>query len=390
MNPGPLRLWLLIWAACGLAAGAVAQEDALRDSATVQKARNAMVKGKGSRTFYSADAFDLGDLPAYRPEGKVSGTLRLWGSNYFTDGNLGRYWEEGFRRYHPDVSFYFHLTTAAAAIPALITETADIAPNRRITWKELLGFQRTFGHDPLEVTVVHGSFDVPGWSNALVIFVNRKNPIGQLTLKQLDGIYGAERTGGWVGTEWHPEFARGPEGNIRTWSQLGLTGEWADKPIHVLGLNLQYQQATDLSQWLLKGSDKWNEQLHMYANYARRNGTLAIGAKLMVEDIGSDPYAIGYGSYNYLTPQTKPVALAARDGGPFVMPTLRSAQDGTYPLHDEVFFYVNREPGKPVDPKVKEFIRYVLSREGQAAVVRDGKYLPLPAAVARKQLEKLE
>jgi phosphate transport system substrate-binding protein len=72
------------------------------------------------------------------------------------------------------------------------------------------------------------------------------------------------------------------------------------------------------------------------------------------------------------------------------MPTLKSAQDGTYPLHDEVFFYVNREPGKPVDPKVREFIRYVLSREGQGEVARDGKYLPLPAAVAREQLKKLE
>jgi len=115
MNSAALRFCFLLLAAHGLAAGAMAQEGALRDSATVQKARNAMVKGKGNRTFYPGDAFDLSGLPAYRPEGKVSGTLRLWGSNYFTDGNLGRYWEEGFRRYHPDVSFYFHLTTAAAA-----------------------------------------------------------------------------------------------------------------------------------------------------------------------------------------------------------------------------------------------------------------------------------
>ena len=192
----PFHPWILaVAAALSLATGAPAQEDALRDSLTVQKARNAMVKGRGDRTFYPADKFDLSALPPYRPEGTVSGTLRLWGSNYFTDGNLGRYWEEGFRRYHPGVSFYFHLTSAAAAIPALITEVADIAPNRRIAWKELLGFQRTFSHDPLEVTVVHGSFDVPGWSNALVIFVHRSNPIGRLTLAQLDGIYGAERSG---------------------------------------------------------------------------------------------------------------------------------------------------------------------------------------------------
>jgi phosphate transport system substrate-binding protein len=349
-----------------------------------------MVRGKGNKVFYPPATFDLSDLPVYRPEGQPAGTLRFWGSNYFTDGNLGRYWEKGFRAYQPGVSFYFHLTTAAAAIPALLTEVADIAPNRKITWKELLGFQRTFSYDPLEVTAVNGSYNVPGWSNALVIVVNRRNPLGQLTLQQLDGIFGAERSGGWVGTEWHPEFARGPEQNLRTWGQLGLTGEWADKPIHVYGLNLQYQQATDLSRWVLKGSDKWNESLKMYANYARRDGSLAIGAKLMVDDVDGDPYGIGYGSISYLTPHTKAVALAAEPGAPAVALSLQSARDGTYPLHDEVYFYVNRAPGQPLDPKVREFIRYVLSRQGQEAVVRDGKYLPLTAAEVRQQLEKLK
>jgi len=371
-------------------AAARAQDDGMRDSATVQKARNAMVKGKGNKVFYPADTFDLGALPSYVPEQQVSGTIRLWGSNYFTDGNLGKYWEQGFRKYQPDARFYFHLTTAAAAIPALLTGVADIGPNRKITWKELLGFQRTYGYDPLEITAVHGSFQVPGWSNALVIVVNKDNPIGQLSVRQLDGIFGSERSGGWVGTEWHPEFARGPEGNIRTWGQLGLTGDWADKPIHVLGLNLQYQQATDLSDWLLKGSDKWNEKLFMYANYARRDGTLAIGASLMVDAIGKDPYAIGYGSYNYLGKKTKALPLSSGDTGPFVTANLQTCQDGSYPLHDQVYFYVNREPGKPIDPKVREFIRYVLSREGQQEVQRDGKYLPLPEAVVLDQLKKLD
>src|ERR1019366_8003846 len=155
-----------------------------------------------------ADTFDLGALPSYVPGQQVSGTIRLWGSNYFTDGNLGKYWEKGFRKYQPDAQFYFHLTTAAAAIPALLTGVADIGPNRKITWKELLGFQRTYGYDPLEITVGHGSFQVPGWSNALAIVVNKDNPVGHLTLGQLDGIFGSERSGGWIGTEWHPEFAR--------------------------------------------------------------------------------------------------------------------------------------------------------------------------------------
>lgn len=381
--------WALLAVCAASGADLPAQDGALRDSATVQKARNAMVKGKGNKVFYPPDQFNLDDLPHYVPETKASGTLRFWGSNYFTDGNLGSYWEKDFQRYQPDVKFYFHLTTAAAAIPALLTDAADIAPNRKITWKELLAFQRTFSYDPLEITAVHGSFDVPGWSNAIVIVVNKKNPISRLTLRQLDGIYGSERSGGWVGTEWHPEFARGPGENIRTWGQLGLTGEWADKPINVYGLNLEYQQATDLSRWFLKGSGKWNEKLRMYANYARADGTLAIGANLLIQDVGNDPYGIGYGSHSYLSANTKEVALAAAEGGPYVAPGLEAARDGTYPLHDEVYFYVNRAPGKPMDPKEREFIRYVLSQEGQRQVVRDGKYLPLPAGVVREQLKKL-
>jgi len=371
---------LAFLAAAVLLVSAWAQDEGLRDSATVQQARNKLVRGKGNKVFYPPTAFDLSDLPVYRPEGRAAGTLRFWGSNYFTDGNLGRYWEQGFRAYQPGVSLFFHLTTAAAAVPALLTETADIAPDRKITWKELLGFQRTFGYDPVEVTAVNGSYNVPGWSNALVIVVNRRNPIGRLTLQQLDGIFG---------TEWHPEFARGPEKNLRTWGQLGLTGEWADRPIHVYGLNLQYQQATDLSRWALQGSDKWNESLKMYANYARRDGSLAIGAKLLIDDIDRDPSGIGYGSISYLTPHTKALPLAADPTSPAVALTLQSARDGTYPLHDEVYFYVNRVPGQPLDPKVREFIRYVLSRQGQQAVVRDGKYLPLTAAEVRRQLAKL-
>lgn len=367
---------------------AVAAPAGSHDSLTVQKARTATVTSRGKKQFYTKQ-WDLSGLPSYRPEQQVSGTIRFWGSNYFTDGNLADYWRATFAKYEPGVTLEFNTKSAAAAIPGLFTGAADIAIDRKITWKELLAYQRTFDRDPLEIIGVTGSYDVPGWSNALVMVVNKDNPISRLTLEQLDGIFGAERSGGWLGTEWHPEFARGPEQNIRTWGQLGLTGEWADKPIHVYGLNLQYQQATDLSQWLLKGSDKWNEHLKMYANYANPDGSLAIGAKLLIADIGHDPYGIGYGAISYLTPETKALALARSPGGPYVAPTLESVRDRSYPLHDEVYFYVNRVPGQPLDPKIREFLRFVLSREGQAAVQRDGKYLPLPADVVAAQRAKL-
>jgi phosphate transport system substrate-binding protein len=82
--------------------------------------------------------------------------------------------------------------------------------------------------------------------------------------------------------------------------------------------------------------------------------------------------------------------LAARDGGPYIEPSRENFQNRTYPLTRSIYIYLNRKPGQALDPKVKEFLRYVLSREGQEAVERAGKYLPLTADVAREQLKKLE
>jgi phosphate transport system substrate-binding protein len=223
-----------------------------------------------------------------------------------------------------------------------------------------------------------------------VIVLNKNNPLTRLTVKQLDGIFGAERNGGWVGTTWHPEFARGPEENIRTWGQLGLTGEWADQPIHVLSMPLQYDPANTFCRLVIKGSDKWNEHLRQYPQYVRADGSLAIGAEELVKDIAADPYAIGWSALGYVTPQTKAIAIASAEGGPYVAPTIETVQDRSYYFHSTNYFYINRVPGRPVDPKVREFIRYVLSREGQEAVVRDGKILPLPADTAREQLKKLD
>jgi len=86
----------------------------------------------------------------------------------------------------------------------------------------------------------------------------------------------------------------------------------------------------------------------------------------------------------------KTVALATSRESPFVSPTLDTVQDRSYPLTREVYYYTNRAVGKPIDPLVKEYLRFVLSREGQEAVERDGKYLPLTAAVVREQLARLD
>ncbi len=374
-------------AGLAVAAGGRAQS---RDGLEVQKARAEHVTSRGKKVYYTQQ-FDLSGLPAYVPEQTVSGTLRLWGNNYILDSNLGDWWAEGFKKFHPGVKFDFSgLKSGLVATAGLVAGTADIVGNRRITFAELESFERMFNYEPLQITMAMGSYDVPGWMTTFCIVVHKDNPLTKLTLQQLDGIFGTARDGGWEGTTWHPEAGRGANENIRTWGQLGLTGEWADKPIHVYGLNLRYNNCDMFEHVVFHGGDKWNEGLHEYANYVKADGSLAIAATELAKDLGHDRYGIGWSGIQNLTPQTKALALAATAGGPYVALTIENVQNRTYPLAFEMFFYVNRPPGTPLDPKVKEFLRYVLSREGQDAVQRDGKYLPLTADVVREQLKKLE
>jgi len=367
--------------------------EASRKASELQHARAKTVLTKGSKVFYTRK-WNLDDLPHYKPEQQVSGTIREWGSNYFADSPLASYWETAFQQFQPDVTFDDHLQTSEHAISGLCFGISDIGPmGRQIMWDERTAFQRAFDYQPLGIRVVTGSYDVSGWNPAIGIFVNKSNPISKLTLKQLDGIFGSARSGAWDALTWDEKLGRGPEGNIRTWGQLGLTGEWADKPIHLLGYNLEFHFAEEITTRAMGGvTSKWNENLVEYANKVNPDGSLKTAGNLMMEDVAKDPYAIAYvaGGTLWQTPHTKSVALAAKDGGPYYELTMDNVHDRTYPMYADVFFYMNRNPKKPLDPKLKEYLRFILSREGQEQVVRDGKYLPLTADVVREELKKLE
>ena len=361
-----------------------------RDPKELQKSRKQWVGEKGKKQFYTT-RFSLAGVPHYKPEQQVSGVIHEWGSNYFMDSPLGKAWEAEFRKYQPGISFEYNLKSSELGIPGLYTHVADIAPmGRQILWDELLAYQREFDRPPTEITICTGSYNVGGWTYALAVFVNKQNPISQLSLKQLDGIFGAARTGGWKGMEWDPSVARGPDQNIRTWGQLGLKGEWKDKPIHVYGYTLKYHFPDEFSKKVFHGASTWNEALKEYANRNAADGHLVVAGEDMLADLSKDPYGIAYAGIPYETPETKALALAQKDGGRYVPLALETVHDRSYPLIRDVYFYLNREPGKPLDPKIKEFVRYVLSYEGQEALMNDGKYLPLPPDVIEEQLKKVE
>ena len=340
-----------------------------------------------------AQEWDLGSLPPYQPQQKVSGVIRNFGSDF---GGLLKAWETGFLKYQPDVRFNDTLPTSDAAMGGLVSGVADLAPSgRELIINEYLSFYETFNYNPLEITVGSGSYDVKGMSWGLVVFVNKDNPISKLTMKQLDGIFGAERTGGWKGLIWSPEVARSGADNIRTWGQLGLTGEWFDKPIDTYGYAPSGMSAF-FELKVFHGGTKWNSNYREYVETGGREVAAgdrgpSLSVQTMLGELAKNKYGIAYTGMQYgrRVPEIKPVALAVEDGGPYVEPTKENFQSQRYPLARSIFIYVNRPPGKPIDAKLSEFLRYILSREGQQDVARSGSYLPLTAEAVRDQRQKL-
>src|SRR5271165_3202802 len=192
----------------------------------------------GFATSARSREWDLKSLPHYQPQQKVGGTIRMGGASM---SGMVYAWEEAFKKYHPDILFANDLPSSDTAMAAMIAGSADIsASGREPDLVEVLGFTEKYFHDVLPVVVGSGAYTTPkgqGGSWSPVIFVSKDNPLTKLTMKQLDGIFGAERTGGYENNSasFVPRAARGPEGDIRTWGQLGLTGEWKDKPIQTYG-----------------------------------------------------------------------------------------------------------------------------------------------------------
>ena len=365
----------------------VSAEDA-KKSLQAQEERAEVIYERGKSPHYT-QKFDLSGLPHYKPDKQLTGWIRIHGSNYLADGMLGEYWEKAFAKYQRGIKISWYLPTSAAAFAALYYNQADLVMGHKPGFYDLLAFQRIMGHDPVEFTAVTGSYDVAGWENATVILVNKNSPLKGITLKQIDGVFGAARDGGWAGTNFRPDWARGPESNIRTWGQLGLTGSAAAKPINVYGFNLRYNTATDFSDKYLHASDKWNENIHGFAHIVKPDGHRYIEADQITDALAADPYGIGYNRFRGERPGVRRIPVAAKDGGPYVEPTIENVQNRTYPLFNEAYFYTDVKPGTKMNPMVREFVKFVLSQEGQEEVQRDGKYLPLTADVVREQLKKL-
>lgn len=335
------------------------------------------------------------DAPAsYAPSERVAGTIRSYG---FGLGGVLVKWQEAFRRLNPGVTFENTLPTSDAAFPALVTRVSDLGPNGgEPALTEALSFYETRGYHASHVVVASGSYDQEGRSNGPVVFVSKSNPLQRLTIDQLDGIFGSERSGGLRGFEWTLKGARGPEKNIRTWRELGVGGPCADKPIQTYGHGPS--GTTRFFQLhVLENTDKWNPNYRGYVETGSKQippeerGDSRLGARAMLTELAGDPCGIGWSIMSQAKgiPGLKAIALAPRGSRNHVAPSEQSFRDRSYPLVRNIYIYFDRPPGKPQDPKLKEFLRFALSNEGQK-MVGDAGYLPLPPAMIAEQLRKLD
>jgi phosphate transport system substrate-binding protein len=325
----------------------------------------------------SACAQNFAAFPKYEPGAHVSGTLTVWGNDGMAA--LQKLWEEGFRRYQPDVQFDDHLYSTAAGIGGLYAGHADLAYMGRDIWQvENLGFTKTFGYDPTRFVATTGAYDVEGKTFPMVVFVNKENPLKGLTLQQLDALFGTERK-------------LGAPKSIRTWGDLGLTGEWADKPIHLYAYANDSGFGVFFSAAAMGGSTRWACDIHQFDNITDSAGkTITPAGKRILTALAQDKYGLAYSGIRYTTSDVRPLPIAARPDAPYVAPNRENTVNRTYPLVRDIPIYINRAPGKPIDPKVREFLSYIFSREGQEAVSHEGDYLPLPVELVKQQREMLK
>lgn len=358
--------------------------DGMLENLIIRGEHDTRTEARKHKRFYT-DLQPLSDLPSYRPARQLSGTIRISGL-YLHDGLIKDQWIAAFQRFHPGVK--------VEIVPkgTISSGAVDIETGPRISdrLRAASQYEQATGERLFEIDWATGSFDVPGWSPGFVIFVHQDNPIANLTVDQLDGIFAGSRTGGWDGTKWDKTAARGPEKNIRTWGQLGLKGEWADQPIKIYGRPLKYNIQLGFERKIFQGGDVWNENTLEYSHEANPDGTRYSSSVEMVRDLTADRYGISFSDMGSNRPGVRPVAIGATAAGPFVPISLDSLRDRSYPLFIEQWAQVRLAPGKKLDPLVKEFLTFMLSRDGQDAVQRDGKWITLPAARAAEMRRKLE
>ena len=294
-------------------------------------------------------------IAPYQSRSGVSGNLDSIGSD--TLNNLMTLWAESFRKLYPSVRIQVEGKGSSTAPPALIAGSAQLGPmSREMKPTEIDEFEKAFGYPPTRIRV---------GVDALAVYINKDNPLERLTLPQLDAIFSKTRT-------------CGTRQAIDTWGDAGLAeSTWASRPISLYGRNSASGTYGFFKEVALCGGD--------FRDTVKEQP----GSASVVQGVAEELAGVGYSGIGYRTSGVKTLEIARKEGDPFVSVEPANVLAGRYPLARFLYIYLNRAPGRPLSPTVEQFLRFVLSRQGQEAVVKDG-YLPLPARIVGQELEQLD
>jgi phosphate transport system substrate-binding protein len=293
---------------------------------------------------------------AIRPYAKVSGVsgnLNSVGSD--TLNNLMTMWAEEFRKLYPNVNIQVEAKGSATAPPALAEGTAQLGPmSRPMKPEEEDKFQEKHGFKPTQISVA---------LDCLAVYVHKDNPIHGLTLDQLDCIFSKTRKSGYA--------------DIATWGKAGLSGSWSKLPISLYGRNSASGTYAYFKEHVLRKGD--------FKDTVKEQP----GSAAVINSVANDRTGIGYSGIGYKTSEVRALPLAKNSKGKLAQPSFENALNGSYPLGRALYIYVAKKPHEPLPPLVKEFLKFVLSKEGQDVVVKDG-YGVLPPTVIQEQLKRLD
>lgn len=307
----------------------------------------------GGSSILSAQAVKVDPgIPPYSKTSGVSGSLSSVGSD--TLNNLMTLWAEGYKKEYPNVRIQIEGKGSSTAPPALIQGTSQLGPMSRVMKaEEIDAFEKKYGYKPTPIRVA---------VDGIAVFVNKDNPIKGLTLQQVDGIFSKGHACGGKA--------------VNTWGQAGLA-EWANQPISLYGRNSASGTYGYFKEHALCKGD--------YKDTVKEQP----GSASVVQGVSEDKFAVGYSGVGYKTSGVRAVPLAAKAGGEYFEDSAENILSGKYPIARFLYVYVNKAPNKPFDPMVREFVKYVLSQQGQQTVVKDG-FIPLPAKIVQEELGKLQ
>ncbi len=283
----------------------------------------------------------------------VAGNLNSVGSD--TLNNMMTFWAEGFRKQYPNVNIQIEGKGSSTAPPALIEGTSQLGPmSRQMKSKEIQVFESKYGFKPTTIGVALDS---------LAVFINKDNPLKEMSLQQVDAVFSKTHKGGMA--------------DILTWDQLGLSGEWSNKPISLYGRNSA------------SGTYGYFKEKALFKGDYKDSVKEQPGSASVVLGVTEDKGGIGYSGIGYKTSGVKAIPLAGKTGETAYEPTYENVMSGKYPLGRMLYINIVKEPNTPLPTLVKEFMKYVLSKEGQEIVIKDG-YLPLTAELVKQQLALLD